>query len=89
MIESEFTALAKNLVAEYTTEALHSPIKASDVFIVWQCHILGNKKLLASTHLLDGMYYEITYDATKHQVYFDAYQKQTNIAITEEELAQY
>lgn len=44
-----------------------------DVYIVWQCYILGNAKWLISTSLPDGMYYEVTYNKQKDEFYFDAY----------------
>lgn len=48
------------------------------VFIVWHCHILGNKKWLLSTTLPDGMYYEVTFNAAKNEFYLDAYKKFEN-----------
>lgn len=35
-------------------------------------------KALASTTLFDGMYYEITYNGDKQEIYFDAYKKWEN-----------
>lgn len=52
-----------------------------DVYIVWQCYILGNAKWLLSTTLYDGMYYEVTYNATKNEFYLDAYKKFENQCI--------
>ena len=36
---------------------------------------------LASTTLSDGMYYELTYNGDKDELYFDAYKKWENICI--------
>lgn len=36
---------------------------------------------LASTKVSDGMYYEITYNGDKHELYLDAYKKFENRAI--------
>lgn len=44
-----------------------------DVFVVWCCKTLQNNKALLSTTVSDGMYYEITYNGDKDEVYFDAY----------------
>ena len=35
----------------------------------------------ASTTLFDGMYYELTYNGDKQELYFDAYKKWENKAI--------
>lgn len=44
-----------------------------EVVTVWKCYILGNMKLLITTSLPDGKYYEVTYDFGKDSMYFDAY----------------
>lgn len=56
-------------------------ITEDDVFIVWSCKTLQNNKALASTTLSDGMYYELTYNGDKDELYFDAYKKWENICI--------
>ena len=52
-----------------------------DVFVVWQCYILGNAKWLVSTSLPDGMYYEVTFNKAKNEFYLDAYKKFENRCI--------
>ena len=52
-----------------------------DVFVVWQCYILGNAKWLLSTTLKDGMYYEVTFNKAKNEFYLDAYKKFENRCI--------
>lgn len=52
-----------------------------EVFVVWQCYILGNVKWLLSTTLTDGMYYEVTYNKVKDEFYLDAYKKFENRCI--------
>ena len=52
-----------------------------DVYVVWQCCILGNYKLLLSTSLTDGMYYEVTFSKAKNEIYLDAYKKFENVCI--------
>ena len=56
-----------------------------DVFVVWQCKTLQNNKALLSTTLFDGMYYELTYNGDKKELYFDAYKKFENKCIKMEE----
>ncbi|WP_353960726.1 DUF6275 family protein [Enterococcus faecalis] len=34
-----------------------------------------NNKALLSTNLFDGMYYEVTFNGDKNELYFDAYKK--------------
>lgn len=85
MNEKEFTKLVREKVTEYTNEHLdktdQKQITVDDVFIVWQCKTLQNNKALASTTLFDGMYYEITFNGDKNELYFDAYKKWKNICI--------
>ena len=54
-------------------------ITRDDVFIVWSNKTLQNNKALISTSVSDGMYYEITYNGDKQELYFDAYKKWENI----------
>lgn len=52
-----------------------------EVFVVWSCKTLGNWKALVSTTLVDGMYYEVTYDGANKRIYLDAYEKFQNVVI--------
>lgn len=52
-----------------------------NVFVVWQCYILGNAKWLLSTTLADGMYYEVTFNKAKNEFYLDAYKKFENVCV--------
>lgn len=82
---NEFEKLVKSIVAAYTNEHLDKTdgkhITEEDVFIVWQVKALQNNKALASTTLFDGMYYELTYNGDKNEIYFDAYKKWENKCI--------
>ena len=55
-------------------------ISKDDVFVVWSCKTLQNNKALLSTTVSDGMYYELTHNGEKKEVYFDAYKKWKNKA---------
>ena len=57
----------------------------SDVYIVWSCKTLQNWKVLISTTLPDGMYYECTYNGDKKEMYLDAYKKFENVVIKMED----
>ena len=74
---------ATEIVGEYIEEHLDkSDGKIDfDVYIVWQCYILGNAKWLISSTLPDGMYYELTKKKKNKQAYLDAYKKFENRSI--------
>lgn len=83
---NEFIPKAKELVAKYTNE--HFDItdglplfKTEDVYVVWYSKTLQNQKALLSTPLPDGMYYEVTLNGDKDEIYFDAYKKFHNIKV--------
>jgi hypothetical protein len=71
------------LVRDYVIEHLDKSdeMPQFEVFTVWKSKILQNWKYLASTTLLDGMYYELTYDGDKKRWYLDAYKKFENKCI--------
>ena len=50
-----------------------------DVYVVWYSKTLQNYKALLSTPVSDGMYYEVTYNGDKNELYFGAYKKWKNI----------
>lgn len=75
---------AIEIVRKYIEEHLDKSDKSTadfDVFIVWQCYILGNAKWLISSTLRDGMYYEVTWDCENKRVYLDAYRRWENRSI--------
>ena len=85
MGNDKFLKVVKAAVTKYVNERLDKSdgkkITENDVFIVWSCKTLQNNKALASTTLSDGMYYELTYNGDKDELYFDAYKKWENICI--------
>lgn len=87
MGSKEFIEKCKQLVKEYVEEHLDKSDNVSefDVFVVWSCKTLQNSKALLSTSLPDGMYYELTYNGDKKELYFDAYKKFENKCIKVEE----
>jgi len=80
MGNTEFVEKAKEIVKAYALEHMDkTDIHPDfDVYAVWNCFILGNIKALISTSLIDGMYYEVTYNKAKNEIYFDAYKKFEN-----------
>ena len=85
MDDRVFRDMCQRVVAEYANEYLdktdESAVAPEDVYIVWSCKTLQNAKALASTSLNDGMYYELTYNGDKQELYLDVYQKLENRAI--------
>lgn len=80
MESAEFIKKCKELVREYVLEHIDKSdiIPEFEVFEVWHCKTLQNHKALLSTSLRDGMYYELTYNGDKSELYFDAYTKTKN-----------
>ena len=85
MNEKEFVTLVKKTVADYANQNLDKTdgkkITEDDVFIVWMCKTLQNSKAMASTTLFDGMYYELTFNGNKQELYVDAYKKWQNFTV--------
>lgn len=83
MTDEFFIQLCKDIVAEYVNDHLDKTDKKPnyEVYIVWYCKTLQNWKALASTTLNDGMYYELTLNGDKHEIYLDAYKKWENKVI--------
>jgi len=85
MDSQEFIDECKSIVASYANDHLdksdNKQIGVNDVFVVWSCKTLQNNKALLSTTLSDGMYYELTHNGDKQEIYFDAYKKWVNKCI--------
>lgn len=83
MGNKEFEELCHKIVKRYVTDHLDKSDKIDDfdIYTVWSCKTLQNNKALVSTSLLDGMYYELTYNGDKNEVYLDAYKKFENKCI--------
>lgn len=81
MSEQNFILLCKQEVLDYARRHLNADIEEKDVYVVWLCKILQNNKALLSTTLPDGMYYELTYNGDKQEIYVDAYKKVDNYTV--------
>ena len=70
---------AKQLVVDFFNEEVEKTdgftLTVDDVYIVWWSKTLQNWKALVSTTVSDGMYYEVTYNGDKDEIYVDAYKK--------------
>lgn len=82
MTDVSFFRLVKETVLQYVnshidpTDAVQ--LTEDDIYIVWYCKSLQNWKALASTTLPDGMYYELTLNGDRNELYLDAYKKFEN-----------
>lgn len=87
MGSKEFIEKCKEIVGEYAVEHIDKTDKIPEfeTFVVWYNKSLQNHKALLSTSLPDGMYYELTYNGDKKELYLDAYKKFENKCIKIEE----
>lgn len=78
---------AKQIVVDYFNARVdktdEQKISVDDVYVVWFCKTLQNWKVLLSTTVPDGMYYELTYNGDKHETYVDAYRKWENTTVAD------
>ena len=76
---------AHEIVIDYINRHLDKSdnITEFDVYTVWKCKALQNWKFLISSTLLDGMYYELTFNGDRSEWYLDAYKKFENRVIPE------
>lgn len=80
MDNDKFVELCKQKVVDYTNTfmnltSINQPvyIGTDDVYVVWLNRTVQNNKALLSTTIADGVYYEVTYNGDKNELYFDAY----------------
>lgn len=89
MSNEQFATLCKEAVVNYFNEKVdktdNTKITTDNVYIVWMCKTLQNNKALLSTTISDGMYYELTYNGDKKELYFDAYKKFENKCFKEKD----
>ena len=85
MCNDKFEKKCKEIVVKYFNSKVEKTddkqITVDDVYIVWICKTLQNNKALLSTTVSDGMYYEITHNGDKREIYVDAYKKWDNYTV--------
>lgn len=84
MDNNKFEQIVKKVVADHhnaSNDPGLSQITEDDVYIVWSCKTLQNNKVLASAPGNGVMYYELTYNGDKDELYVDAYIKKDNVCI--------
>ena len=75
---NEFITKCKNIVIDYVGD---KNISEDDVFVVWSCKTLQNKKALLSSTFTEAPYFEITYNGDKDETYVDVYKKEKNYVV--------
>ena len=84
MDNDKFIELCKEKVVEYLDNgalSIPSYISTDYVYVVWLNRTLQNNKALLSTIIENGIYYEITYNGDKDELYFDVYKHEDNYCI--------
>ena len=86
MNTEEFVDICKREIKDYYNEELldksdNVSMETDNIFTVWNCKTLQNNKALLSTTFFDGMYFEMTYNGDKKELYMDAYKKWKNKCI--------
>lgn len=74
----EFIEKCKDIVLGHLNMTDRSP---DEVYVVWSCKTLQNKKTILSTDLANGILFEITYNGDKNETYIDVYKKWENFKI--------
>ena len=74
----EFIKRSQDIVLEYLNMTDRS---TDEVYVVWSCKTLQNKKVILSTDLVKGILFEITYNGDKNETYVDAYKKWENFVV--------
>lgn len=75
-------------VVEHYCEAKHINQSFVEAFEVWHCYILGYEKWLFGV-IVDGyssdLYFEVTYNKAKEEIYIDEYKKVQNVCVSDKE----
>lgn len=84
MTNSQMLNTAKQVALDYinnTRPAQILPYELEDMYIVWFCKTIQNWKALVSTDVVNGMYFEVTYNGDKNETYLDVYQQKNHITV--------
>lgn len=80
-MQQQAREIVMNYVNEHLDKSDNIQITMRDVYVVWFCKTLQNWKVLVSTTLPDGQYYEVTHNGDKKETYLDVYKKWDNKCI--------
>lgn len=79
MGSKEFLEICKEHIIEYKDKADNTSLSVENMYVVWHCKTLQNYKTLLTTNIPDGMYYELTFNGNKNELYMDVYKKWQNM----------
>lgn len=72
-----------NYVKNHIDKTDNIKFTLDDIYVVWFCKTLQNYKILISTTLPDGIYYEVTHNGDTNETYVDVYKKWENFTVKE------
>lgn len=78
-MDNRAISIIRNYIIDNTKNV--KDLKDFDLYIVWKSKVIQNWKYLIASTLVDGMYYELTYNGNKNEWYIDAYKKVENRVI--------
>ena len=84
MNNTEILNIAKQVVLDYTNNSRPNqlvPYELEDIYVVWFCKTIQNWKALVSTDVINGMYFEVTYNGDAKEIYLDIYQQTGHIVL--------
>jgi hypothetical protein len=81
----EFEEISRKKIEEYYKKEGIELDRDNDIFVVWLAKALDNTKGVFITNKMDKKLYEITYNGQKNEIYLDAYIKEQNILIKNDE----
>jgi hypothetical protein len=77
--------IAKDIVFDFIRKsfrgATHPTFARDEIYVVWFAKTLQNWKVVISTTLPEGDYYEVTFNGNKREAYLDVYKKMDNIVV--------
>lgn len=73
---------AKEIIRDLYEKNTGIKLNLDQVFLVWFCKALQNWKALVITRTPDSLFYELTYNGDKQEIYVDTYVKQSNEVIS-------
>ena len=79
-MEHKYMRAAREAVVKYYNDRADDEIAYNETFVVWFSKTLQNWKALVGTTIND-LYFELTYNGDKDEIYLDAYKKVENVVI--------
>ena len=84
MTNTTMIETAKQVALDYINSikpAQISTYELEDIYVVWFCKTIQNWKALVSTDVVNGMYFEVTYNGNTKEIYIDVYEQQNHIVL--------